>query len=80
MTQKEMVLEYLEKHGTATMRQLRNDCREWINSPAEYISQLRADGHDIETITANPTDKHGTYVYRQPKPNKHRFFELAEGV
>ena len=66
MTNKELILEYLELHGKATIRELSNNLDRWIQTPQEYIRQLRAEGHKIDTVYGE-NDKHGTYVYKQPE-------------
>jgi len=59
MTNKELILEYLTNNEEATIRDLMNNCGKWINSPAEYIRQLRDEGYNIETKTKG---KHGVYI------------------
>ena len=59
MTNKEKILNYLEENGKATIRDFINL---WINSPQEYIRQLREEGHKIDTRRLG-NDKHSTYIY-----------------
>ena len=65
MTNKELILEYLQENGRATIRELSNNLDRWIQTPQEYVRQLREEGHKIETVKANPSDKHGTYVLKE---------------
>ena len=59
MTNKEKILNYLEENGKATIRDFINL---WINSPQEYIRQLREEGYKIDTRRLG-NDKHSTYIY-----------------
>lgn len=63
MTNKERILNYLIEHGKATIREFVVEL--WIQTPQEYIRQLRNEGHKIDLIKEHPKDKHGTYIYKQ---------------
>ncbi len=51
--QRVQILAYLEKYGSATTLQIRNDLH--ILSPAPRILELRAQGHNIKTYWDNGT-------------------------
>jgi len=51
--QRVQILAYLEKNGSATTLQIRNDLH--ILSPAPRILELRAQGHSIKTYWDNGT-------------------------
>ncbi|XPF93848.1 helix-turn-helix domain-containing protein [Colwellia sp. RE-S-Sl-9] len=50
-SQRVQILEYLEKYGSATTLQIRDELH--ILSPAPRILELRAQGHNIETYRVN---------------------------
>ena len=63
MTNEKRILNYLIEHGKATPRELSFEL--WIQTPQEYIRQLKKKGHKIDTVKEHPKDKHGTYIYKQ---------------
>ena len=60
MTNKEKILNYLKENGRATIRGLIIEL--YIQTPQEYISQLRKDGYNIPAVKLG-NDKHSTYIY-----------------
>ena len=59
MTNKEKILNYLIEHGRATIRELTINL--WIQTPQEYIRQLRNEGWNIELVYEGE-NKYGTYI------------------
>jgi len=58
MTNKQRILDLLLEKGEATIREITINL--WIQTPQEYIRQLRAEGYNI--ITEYPENqKHGIY-------------------
>jgi hypothetical protein len=57
-SKKQLILNYLRKHGSITPDEARDHCRK-CERLAARISELRADGHNI--VTDNK-DSEGNYV------------------
>ncbi len=55
--QRDKIVEYLEKHGSATIRELFIGCG--INSPSKRLSEMRALGL-IDTVKCEKTNADGT--------------------
>lgn len=65
ITQKEMVLGHLQRWGSITS--MKAFQRYGITRLAEYIRELRSDGHDIETtyrMKGKKKDPYCTYVLK----------------
>lgn len=63
-SQKQLVLEYLQKHGTITPDEAQAHCKR-CHRLAARISELRADGHNIVTDNKNADGNTVNYaIYR----------------
>ena len=69
-SQKQLVLEYLRKHGSITADEAQNHCKR-CHRLAARIAELRADGHNIVTDTKDADGNTVNYaIYRLIKEEK----------
>jgi hypothetical protein len=59
---KQRILDYLREKGTTTIRDITLEL--WIQTPQEYIRQLKNEGVNIETAYFND-DKHCHYILHE---------------
>lgn len=69
MSQKELILEYLRRHGAITADEAQAHCKR-CHRLAARISELRADGHNIVTGNKLPDGTIVNYaIYRLKEKN-----------
>lgn len=67
VNQRLKVLDYLKKHGSATVEELKTNLD--VLAPPARIKELREQGHDIDTVWKSWTSEHdikhrvGVYVF-----------------
>lgn len=64
LNNKERILDYLREKGKATIRELTINL--WIQTPQEYIRQLRAEGYNIPLVYED-NNNYGTYIWNEPE-------------
>ena len=68
-SKKELILDYLRKHGSITPDEARIYCRK-CERLAARISELRADGHNIVTDNKDSNGNSVNYAIYRLIPNK----------
>ena len=60
-SKKQLILDYLRKHGTITPDEARINCRK-CERLAARISELRSEGHNIVTLDKDSEGNHVNYA------------------
>lgn len=76
-TQSERVLTFLRANPGATALDIAHGCRPWVSNPRARISDLRAQGFDVQVVRRD--DGKNGFVVVEPSPVQAAFWFAEAG-